>query len=91
MQKNPLFGTLFEFDLEIKWSFHKLKRQQAFQEEPTTFTMGGGENVLRKTLREYAIPRVHSQPPISIWQYTHRGSQFVSLGVFRCVLHLNDQ
>ena len=52
MQKNPHFRALFEFDPEIERTFHKLKRQRAFQEETTTSKMVSGEDVQRRTLCE---------------------------------------
>ena len=53
MQNNPLF----EFDLKIERTFHKLKRQRAFL---TTSTMTGGE-AQRRTLKDYVTPGAHSQ------------------------------
>jgi len=43
MHKSPFLGEFFEFDPEIDQTFHKLKRQRAYQEETTTSTMGGGK------------------------------------------------
>jgi len=58
MQKSPLF----EFDPEIERTFHKLKRQRA-QLIASTSEMVGGEEVQKRTLRDYVTPGVHSQTP----------------------------
>jgi len=58
MQKSPLF----EFDLEIEKTFHKLKRQRALLIE-SEFSMAGREEEQRRTLRNYVTPGVHSQTP----------------------------
>jgi len=58
MQTSPLF----EFDLEIERTFHKLKRQRA-QLIPSTFEMAGGGEEQKRTLRDYLTPGVHSQTP----------------------------
>jgi len=60
MQKSPRFEALFEFNLEIERTFHKLKRQKAIQEEQTTSNMTGGEEAQRQTLRDFVTPGVHS-------------------------------
>jgi len=43
MQKSPRFEALFQFNLEIEMTFHKLKRQKAIQEEKIASSMVGGE------------------------------------------------
>jgi len=58
MQKSPLF----EFDLEIERTFHKLKRQRALL-TASQFEMAGGEEAQRRTLRDYVTPGAHSQTP----------------------------
>jgi len=58
LQKSPLF----EFDLEIERTFHKLKRQRALLIESAS-EMAGGEEAQRRTLRDYVTSGVHSQTP----------------------------
>jgi len=58
MQKSPLF----EFDPEIERTFHKLKTQRALLIE-SEFSMAGGEEAQRRTLRDYVTLGAHSQTP----------------------------
>ena len=58
MQKSPLF----DFNLEIERTFHKLKRQRALLIE-SEFSMAGREEEQRRTLRDFVTPGVYSQTP----------------------------
>jgi len=67
MHKNPHLGSLFEFDVEIESTFHNLKRHQYIQEESeadtSTSMMVDGENVQRRTPRDYVTLGAHVQTP----------------------------
>jgi len=58
MQKSHLF----EFDLEIERTFHKLKRQRALLIASES-EMAGGEEAQRRTLRDCVTPGAHNQTP----------------------------
>jgi len=51
-----------EFDPEIERTFYKLKRQRALLIASES-EMAGGEEVQRRTLRDYVTPGAHSQTP----------------------------